>query len=163
MFKSSYKSDTEAAKNQMKYAIEASLMKSFHNLKKNVENDVSALYFENLTTENLYEDHNKETSKLQQLSSTNELVDSPFAQVNGRTSKDVVDFIVLLETIIKILDGDVDALKELFGDGPGIVILSLVNKCIANHDIEIYLTLLEKISTAIYVETEEVTKVQKYT
>ena len=162
MFKSSFKTETSAASIQMKYAIEAFLMKSFHNLKKNVENDISALYFDNLTTENLYEVYNKETSKLQQLSSQSELVDSPFAQINGRSSKDVVDFVVLLENIIKIIDGDVETLKELFGDGPGIFILSLVNKCIINQDIEVYLTLLEKISTAIIIETNDVIKVPKY-
>lgn len=162
MFKSNFKSDTELAKRELKYAVEAFFMKSFHNLKKNVENDVSAWYFDQLNTENLYEEHNKEIAKLQELKSTSELLDSPFAQINGRNSKDVVDFIVLLEKIIKILDGDVETLKELFGDGPGIIILSLVNKWIINQDLEVYLSLLEKIATSIEIETHDIIKDSRY-
>ena len=162
MFKNNFTANNEVAKRELKYAIEAFAMKSFYTLKKNIENDVSASYFEELSTENFYEDRNKEISKLKDIESANELVDSPFAQINGRTSKDVVDFIVLLESMLKILDGDVETLKQLFGDGPGIIILSLVNKWIADENIELYLILLEKISTAIVIETSSVTKVSKY-
>lgn len=162
MFKSNFTANKETAQKELKYAIEAFAMKSFYTLKQNIENDVSGTYFDELSTENFYEDRNKDISRLRDLESANELIDSPFAQINGRTSKDVVDFIVLLESMIKILDGDIETLKQLFGDGPGIIILSLVNKCIAHENIEVYLTLLEKISTSITIQTSNVTKVPMY-
>ena len=162
MFKKNFIAAKEKTSREFEWAMQAFIMKSFHNLRNCIEGDIPSKYFESLSIGNLYIDRNKVISKLKDLESMNELVDSPFAQINGRTSRDVIDFIVMLENIIKILDGNVETLKHVFGDGSGVKILSLVNKWIINEDLEVYILLLDSISTTAKFDTNDVKKVSRY-
>ena len=82
--------------------------------------------------------------------------DSPFSQTNSRTKRNVLDFIILLEGLINLKDGDKETLKKLFGDVSVIKILMLIKKWIDYNKLETFLNLLEVISEAIVIETKNI-------
>ena len=146
----------------MKYEIQAFLLKALHNLQQNIENDYPAPYYESLTTEDPNNSRNKEILKLNKIDRTNELLDSPFSQNEKRTRRNVLDFITLLEALIKLKDGNKEALKKIFGNVSGIKILRLIKKWIANDNLETYLSLLEVISKTVLIELDDVKINQEY-
>ena len=137
-------------------------MKALHLLKQNVEEDSHTFYFESLTTENMDLDRNKQFLLLNDVDSTDKLFDSPFSQTNSRTKRNVLDFIILLECLINLKDGDKETLKKLFGDVSVIKMLMLIKKWIDYDNIEAFLNLLEVISEAIVIETENIEVNSKY-
>ena len=137
-------------------------MKALHELRHYVEDDSPAPYFESLTTENIDLERNKEIRSLTEVDSKDKLFDSPFSQTNSRTRRNVLDFIMLLESLIKLKDGDKETLVKLFGDVSGIKILTLIKKWVIYDNLEMFLNLLEVISKAIVIQIENVNPNTKF-
>ena len=142
--KSSYSNNAKILR-EIKSETQSFLLKTLHKLKKNVEDDISFVYYDSLTTENLELERNWEFINLSNLDSRNVTIDSPFKQSQDRSKKDALDFIVLLKSIIKLKDGNKKILKKIFGDNNGVKILVLIKNCIKANNLESFLNLLEVI------------------
>ena len=157
MYKNRLNSNNAKVLREIKSETQAFLLKALNDLKKNIEDDISIEdYYNSLTTENMEIQRNYDFERLTKLDIQNVLIDSPFKQSNGRTKRDVIDFVVLLESIIKLNDGDQEILKKLFGDNNEITILILIKKCIELDNLESYLNLLEVISSVIVIEAKDI-------
>ena len=121
-------------------------MKSLYNLKKNIGDDSPSPYFELLSTEIVGANTNEEIIQLQNIEENNEVLDSPFSQISGRTAKDIDDFITYIDSLIKIREGNSEVFNKLFPNCSKLKILELFNKWIVNNDLEAYMLFLEEIS-----------------
>ena len=127
-------------------SIKAYSMKSLYNLKKSIGDDSLSPYFELLSTEVVNVDTYEEIIQLQNIEENNEVLDSPFSQISGRTAKDIDDFITYIDSLIKIREGNSEVFNKLFPNCSKLKILELFNKWIVNNDLEAYLLFLEEIS-----------------
>ena len=127
-------------------SIKAYSMKSLYNLKKSIGDDSPSPYFELLNTEVVSTDTHEEIKQLQELDENNEVLDSPFSQIRGRTAKDIDDFIIYIDSLIKIREGNGEVFSKLFPNCSKLKILELFNKWITNNDLEAYLQFLEEVS-----------------
>ena len=127
-------------------SIKAYSMKSLYNLKKSIGDDSLSPYFELLSTEVVNTDTHEEIKQLQELDENNEVLDSPFSQIHGRTAKDIDDFITYIDSLIKIREGNGEVFSQLFPNCSKLKILELFNKWITNNDLEAYLQFLEEVS-----------------
>ena len=142
--KNSYSNNPEVLRD-IKSETQAFLLKALHNLKKNIEDDMSFMYFDLLTDVGVKDKRNEEFINLTNLESENATIDSPFKQSQNRSKKDALDFIVLLKSIIKLKDGNKKTLKKIFGDNNGVKILVLIKNCIKANNLESFLNILEVI------------------
>ena len=159
--KSSYSNNAKILR-EIKSETQSFLLKTLHKLKKNVEDDISFVYYDSLTTENLELERNWEFINLSNLDSRNVTIDSPFKQSQDRSKKDALDFIVLLKSIIKLKDGNKKILKKIFGDNNGVKILVLIKNCIKANNLESFLNLLEVISSSILIELKDIQADNKF-
>ena len=146
MYRQKFVSSNEQEIQNNRNSIKAYSMKSLYNLKKNIGDDSQSPYFKLLSTEVIGGDTSEEIMQLQNLDENNEVLDSPFSQISGRTAKDIDDFITFIDYLIKIREGNGEVFNRLFPNCSKLKVLELFNKWIINNDLEAYLLFLEEIS-----------------
>ena len=113
MYNKKFNSGREYEIQQIEDSIKSFISKSLYNLQNNINDDIQSSNFELLRTENIPENIKMEIAKLDTVDSTNEIIDSPFSQSNGRSSKDIKDFLKYIRCLIKLKEGGVEMNKIL--------------------------------------------------
>ena len=162
MHKKSSNSNNPKVLREIKSEIQAFLLNALHQLKKDIEHDnISKNCYNSSDSNNIGIGMNQNFTKLNDLDNQNYIIDSPFEQSNWRMREDVLNFAVLLEGVIKLKDGDKEALQNIFGDGDEMKILVLIKKWIEFNNLESFLNLLEVISRVIVIEPENIVEYNK--